>query len=62
MRRDWNYMIGSIKYVLWRLQERVVGRGPQTPMGQTPWTPSGPPLPQRPGEAPPDPINPEPPR
>lgn len=63
MRRDWNDMIGSIKYVLWRLQERVVGRGPQTPMGQSPWTPVGPPLPPAPaGEAPPDPLGPEPPR
>ncbi|OBB98631.1 MlaD family protein [Mycobacterium sp. 852002-40037_SCH5390672] len=63
MRRDWNYMIGSIKYVLWRLQERVVGRGPQTPMGQSPWKPVGPPLPPAPaGEAPPAPMIPEPPR
>ncbi|MEB3983150.1 MlaD family protein [Mycobacterium sp. 663a-19] len=63
MRPDWNKFVGSIKYVLWRLQERVVGRGPNTSMGQNPWTPSGPPLPPAPaGEAPPGPPEPEPPR
>ncbi|KLO39312.1 mammalian cell entry protein [Mycobacterium nebraskense] len=63
MRRDWNKMVGSIKYALWRLQERVVGRGPQSPMGQSPWAPVGPPLPPAPaGEAPPDPTGLEPPR
>jgi phospholipid/cholesterol/gamma-HCH transport system substrate-binding protein len=63
MRRDWNYLVGSIKYVLWSLHERVVGRGPQTPIGQSPWTPVGPPLPPAPaGEGPPDPMIPEPPR
>lgn len=28
-RADWHQLVGSIKFVLWRLQERVVGRGPQ---------------------------------
>ncbi|MEZ0362420.1 MlaD family protein [Mycobacterium sp. pUA109] len=28
-RYDWNKLVGSIKYTLWRLQERVVGKGPQ---------------------------------
>lgn len=30
-RYDWNQFIGSLKYSLWRLQERVVGRGPNSP-------------------------------
>lgn len=51
MRQDWNMFIGSIKYVLWRLQERVVGTGPNSPMGQVPWTPAGPPLPPTPPAA-----------
>lgn len=62
MHRDINKFIGSLKYALWRLQERVVGRGPDTSMGQNPWTPVGPPLPPAPpGEAPPDPFAQEPP-
>ncbi|WP_036461153.1 MlaD family protein [Mycobacterium sp. 141] len=28
-RADWHKFVGSIKFALWRLQERVVGRGPQ---------------------------------
>jgi virulence factor Mce-like protein len=28
-RYDWNKLIGSLKYTLWRLQERVVGQGPK---------------------------------
>ena len=28
---DWNQLVGSFKYTLWRLQERVVGRGPNSP-------------------------------
>lgn len=61
MRRDWNKFIGTLKYALWRLQERVVGRGPHTSMGQDPWVPVGPPLPDAPaGTAPPDPFGPEP--
>ncbi|MFL0291305.1 MlaD family protein [Mycobacterium sp. SMC-18] len=43
-RYDWAKLVGSIKYALWRLQERVVGQGPDTPMGQNQWTPVGPPL------------------
>lgn len=38
-RYDWAKMVGSIKYVLWRLQERVVGTGPDSPMGQNQWAP-----------------------
>nr|WP_155771984.1 MCE family protein [Mycobacterium asiaticum] len=30
-RFTWNEMIGSLKYTLWRLQERIVGRGPNSP-------------------------------
>jgi virulence factor Mce-like protein len=30
-RFTWNQFIGSLKYTLWRLQERVVGRGPNSP-------------------------------
>lgn len=30
-RFTWNQFIGSLKYTLWRLQERVVGRGPDSP-------------------------------
>lgn len=30
-RFTWNEFIGSLKYTLWRLQERVVGRGPNSP-------------------------------
>jgi hypothetical protein len=63
MHRDINKFVGSIKYVLWRLQERVVGRGPATSMGQDQWTPAGPPLPPAPdGPAPPDATGQEPPR
>lgn len=67
-RYDWAKMVGSIKYALWRLQERVVGQGPNSPMGQNQWAPAAPPLPPAPGEqAPPpppasDPSVPEPPR
>ncbi len=70
-RGDWSEMAGSIKYVLWRLQERVVGQGPESQMGQTQWAPAGPPLPPSPAEhgpppgpppAPPGPSGQEPPR
>lgn len=30
-RYNWNQLIGTFKYTLWRLQERVVGRGPNSP-------------------------------
>ncbi|MGD9622159.1 MAG: MlaD family protein [Mycolicibacterium sp.] len=67
-RGDWATMVGSIKYVLWRLQERVVGQGPNSPMGQTQWAPIGAPLPPSPSEhgplpgPPPAPSGQEPPR
>jgi virulence factor Mce-like protein len=51
-RYNWNQFIGSLKYTLWRLQERVVGRGPDSP--QVPVIPD----PLAPGQidiAPPDP-------
>lgn len=54
-RGDWATMVGSIKYVLWRLQERVVGQGPQSQMGQTQWAPIGAPLPPSPSEHSPQP-------
>src|SRR5690625_4837659 len=49
-RYDWAKLAGSIKYALWRLQERVVGRGPDTDMGQAPWGVVGPPIPPTPAE------------
>lgn len=49
-RYDWAKLAGSVKYVLWRLQERVVGRGPDTEMAHTPWFPVGPPMEPTPGE------------
>ncbi|OBY29798.1 MCE family protein [Mycolicibacter kumamotonensis] len=49
-RYDWAKMAGSIKYALWRLQERVVGLGPDSDMGQAPWTAVGPPIPPTPAE------------
>ncbi|MEN4479476.1 MlaD family protein [Mycolicibacterium cosmeticum] len=54
-RYDWAKLVGSVKYALWRLQERVVGQGPNSPMGQNDWTPAGPPLPPLPGAADQDP-------
>jgi virulence factor Mce-like protein len=59
-RYNWQQLVGSIKYTLWRLQERVVGKGPDVP--QLPVIPS----PTDPGQlapAPsPDPAPTEPPR
>lgn len=49
-RYDWAKLAGSIKYTLWRLQERVVGRGPDSDMGQAPWQVVGPPIPPGPAE------------
>lgn len=49
-RFDWAKLAGSIKYALWRLQERVVGTGPDTPMGQNQWYPPGAPQPDTPAE------------
>jgi virulence factor Mce-like protein len=37
-RYNWEQLVGSIKYTLWRLQERVVGKGPDVP--QVPVIPS----------------------
>ncbi|OBF16927.1 mammalian cell entry protein [Mycobacterium sp. ACS4331] len=37
-RYNWEQMVGSFKYTLWRLQERIVGRGPGVP--QVPVIPS----------------------
>lgn len=57
-RYNWHQMVGSLKYTLFRLQERIVGKGPAVP--QVPVIPS----PDEPGQlqvvAPPTP--PEPPR
>jgi hypothetical protein len=39
-RYDWAKLAGSIKYTLWRLQERVVGQGPDSPMGGAPIPPT----------------------
>jgi virulence factor Mce-like protein len=59
-RYNWEQLVGSIKYTLWRLQERVVGKGPAVP--QIPVIPS----PTEPGQleiAPPPALPaPEPPR
>ncbi len=52
-RYNWEQLVGSIKYTLWRLQERVVGKGPD--VSQVPVIPS----PTEPGQviiAPPAPI------
>lgn len=43
-RHDWHQLVGTLKYTLWRLQERVVGKGPGVP--QIPVIPS----PTEPGE------------
>lgn len=59
-RFTWNEFIGSLKYTLWRLQERVVGRGPnspQVPVMPDPNVPGG--LIVAPG--PPGPLSPGPP-
>lgn len=40
-RYDWEKLVGSVKYTLWRLQERVVGQGPavQIPTNSIPTEP-----------------------
>ena len=56
-RYNWAQMAGTFKYTLWRLQQRVVGQGPDVP--QVPVLPS----PTEPGElivAPPPPPGPPP--
>ncbi|MDY6995709.1 MAG: MlaD family protein [Actinomycetota bacterium] len=59
-RYNWHQLVGSLKYTLFRLQERIVGKGPEVP--QVPVMPS----PTEPGEivtVPPEPpAAPEPPR
>ncbi|MGV0740956.1 MCE family protein [Mycolicibacterium sp. XJ870] len=37
-RHDWHQLVGAFKYTLWRLQEKVVGKGPGVP--QVPVIPS----------------------
>jgi virulence factor Mce-like protein len=41
-RYNWHQMVGSIKYTLWRLQERVVGKGPAVPQVPVITSPSDP--------------------
>ncbi|MGE2688968.1 MlaD family protein [Mycolicibacterium pulveris] len=43
-RHNWHQLVGTLKYTLWRLQERIVGKGPGVP--QVPVIPS----PTEPGE------------
>ena len=57
-----NLLVGTLKYTLWRLQERVVGRGPNSPQvpvipdsvipGQIDVAPGPPPAPAPPGPQP----------
>ncbi|WP_197505317.1 MULTISPECIES: MlaD family protein [unclassified Mycobacterium] len=57
-----NLLVGTLKYTLWRLQERVVGRGPNSPQvpvipdpnipGQIDVAPGPPPAPATPGSQP----------
>ncbi|WP_197503940.1 MlaD family protein [Mycobacterium sp. 852014-50255_SCH5639931] len=57
-----NLLVGTLKYTLWRLQERVVGRGPNSPQvpvipdpnipGQIDVAPGPPPAPATPGPQP----------
>ncbi|MGV0852365.1 MCE family protein [Mycolicibacterium phlei] len=51
---DWHHLVGTLKYTLFRLQERVVGKGPDVP--QVPVIPS----PTEPGEIIPAPQPPAP--
>ncbi len=53
-RADWHQLVGTLKYTLFRLQERVVGKGPDVP--QVPVIPS----PTEPGEIIVDPRVPQP--
>ena len=62
-RYNWEQLVGSIKYTLWRLQERMVGKGPAVP--QVPVIPSPTELGQvevAPPPAPPAPLPAEAPR
>lgn len=51
-RHDWHQLVGTLQYTLFRLQERVVGKGPGVP--QMPVVPS----PTEPGEIIPAPVEP----
>lgn len=65
-RYNWRQLIGSIKYTLFRLQEKVVGRGPdvpQVPVIPSPTEPGGLQIvPPGPDETSPPPLPGEPPR
>lgn len=54
-RYNWHQLVGSFKYTLWRLQERIVGQGPdvpQLPVIPNPTEPGGPSIPAPPSPAP----------
>lgn len=65
-----NLLVGTLKYTLWRLQERIVGRGPNSPQvpvipdptipGQIDVAPGPPPAPAPPAPAAPPPPGPQP--
>ncbi|MGN6334908.1 MCE family protein [Mycobacterium sp.] len=65
-----NLLVGTLKYTLWRLQERVVGRGPNSPQvpvipdpnipGQIDVAPGPPPPGPQPPPGPPPPPGPQP--
>lgn len=65
-----NLLVGTLKYTLWRLQERIVGRGPNSPQvpvipdpnipGQIDVAPGPPPAPAPPAAGPPPPPGPQP--
>lgn len=65
-----NLLVGTLKYTLWRLQERIVGRGPNSPQvpvipdpnipGQIDVAPGPPPAPAPPAPGAPPPPGPQP--
>ncbi|OMC26097.1 MlaD family protein [Mycobacterium colombiense] len=65
-----NLLVGTLKYTLWRLQERIVGRGPNSPQvpvipdpnipGQIDVAPAPPPAPTPPAPGAPPPPGPQP--
>ncbi|OBH53065.1 mammalian cell entry protein [Mycobacterium colombiense] len=65
-----NLLVGTLKYTLWRLQERIVGRGPNSPQvpvipdpnipGQIDVAPAPPPAPAPPAPGAPPPPGPQP--
>lgn len=65
-----NLLVGTLKYTLWRLQERIVGRGPNSPQvpvipdpnipGQIDVAPGPPPTPAPPAPGAPPPPGPQP--